>query len=1097
MRRRSFLFIMPIFILAWFFVLGIEARAANGPDHLWHFDECEGNIAKDSAGAENLPQNAVWIPGKWQCAISQSWQTQYDIEKAFSTSLPAGELTLSLYWRNSAFPNEGRNHIYLKKADGSVAAGIRPTMIYNPSIYNSTLFYDGGATSFVPAIPSDSNWHLITITYSQTGIGYYIDGAPKAFLNGNYAIKSLINSIEMKGENWPVNMDELAVWSRALSAEEVANIYNADQPLEPYNPPSVPEKARLINLWHFDEGSGAIAADSVGATVISPIVKWSEGKFGKGIEHTWRDGYLISQNLSQPIDSKDLSIDFWWQNSAYPNEGRVSLELQNSAGVKIFGIRPSIYSGQYYFDGSDIAIGDIIPQDNAWHHLALVYDSYNFYLAFYVDGVEKIKVPKVWFRRPITKLVIRGENWWYNIDELAIWQGALSRTEIKDHYDSGQPHSAAAEPDPVILVPGIMGSWNVSGRWQLDPIFHTYDNLMEALIAAGYKENSLSEDKPTLFTFPYDWRVDNNITANLLKEKIQQVKEMTGKDKIDIIAHSMGGLVTRSYAEGDDYRNDIDQVIFLGTPHQGSPESYLKYEGAAGFFTTSEKLTKYLFQIEAVLNGYFDLTDYIRAKVLTVEQLLPIYDYLKEKQPDNSWQLRPYPLNYPQNNYLENLNSQAKIDLLKQRVKITNIIGDLGENSTLNYLKVIADPDLSDNKWQSGYPENLDQNINSLEMGNGDSTVPLFSADSLSGVEIFKTGISDHTNFPTVMQKEIIKVLTDKEPTNYFNSKITATFKRWAFFRVYSPVDFAVIAPNGQRVGKDFINNAEINEIPDAFYSGFNDHEEFVLIPNPADGEYKIELRGVANGGEYALVSSLINGNTEISREFSGNITPDQQRDFNITYSAEPENPLSDLEPIDNASPVIAINRPIESEKYLRSDDLAIDYTADDDFSGIDTIIITIDGQEVSTTTIDLFDYALGQHSLIIQAIDKAGNQAQAQVNFEIIANIDSTISDIEEINERGWFKGKLYKPILINAFKLLDIEARYFNKEQDLIEKLIKKTQDDERLTDKQKQKLIEQYNKKLNNLKENRLKAINRSLDIIETALFFPSHFFYHYLF
>ena len=101
--------------------------------------------------------------------------------------------------------------------------------------------------------------------------------------------------------------------------------------------------------------------------------------------------------------------------------------------------------------------------------------------------------------------------------------------------------------EPVIIVPGVMGSWNVSGRWQIDPIFHTYDNLMEALIVAGYKESSLMEDKPTLFTFPYDWRADNKITANLLKEKIQQVKAITGSNKVDIISHSMGGLVARSY----------------------------------------------------------------------------------------------------------------------------------------------------------------------------------------------------------------------------------------------------------------------------------------------------------------------------------------------------------------------------------------------------------------------------------------------------------------------------------------------------------------------------------------------------------------------
>ncbi|MDP2708520.1 MAG: hypothetical protein Q8O93_00490, partial [bacterium] len=539
-------------------------------------------------------------------------------------------------------------------------------------------------------------------------------------------------------------------------------------------------------------------------------------------------------------------------------------------------------------------------------------------------------------------------------------------------------------PDPVIIVPGIMGSWNVSGRWQLDPIFHAYDNLMEALIVAGYKENSLSEDKPTLFTFPYDWRVDNNITANLLKEKIQAVKAITGSNKVDIVAHSMGGLVTRSYVEGSNYLSDIDQVVFLGTPHQGSVKTYLSYEGAI-FSGGWDWLQKYLFQIEAATNGYFDLTDYIRAKVLTVEQLLPTFDYLKDKQPNNSYQLRSYPLNYPQNNYLENLNSHDNIDLLKQRINITNIVGDLGSASTLNFLKVIADPDASDNKWQSGYPENLAENLDSLEMSNGDGTVPLISADSLSGVEIFKTGISDHENLPTVMQKEIIKTLTGKLPINYYNNKITATIKRWAFFRVYSPIDFAVIAPDGEKIGKDFLNNTEINEITDAFYSGFGGQAEFVLIPNPLDGEYKVEVQGVDNGGEYTLVNSIIDGNQEISKEFSGNIAPEQERDFNITYLAAAENSLSDLEPIDTVPPVVIINKPAEADEYPYSDNLVIDYTATDDFSGIATTIITIDGHTVATITVDLSDYSLGQHNLIIQAIDKAGNQAQAQVNFTII----------------------------------------------------------------------------------------------------------------
>ena len=132
-----------------------------------------------------------------------------------------------------------------------------------------------------------------------------------------------------------------------------------------------------------------------------------------------------------------------------------------------------------------------------------------------------------------------------------------------------------------------------------------------------------------------------------------------------------------------------------------------------------------------------------------------------------------------------------------------------------------------------------------------------------------------------------------------------------------------------------------------------------------------------------------------------------------------------------------------------------------------------------------MFDYSLGQHSLVITALDKAGNQAQAQVNFEIIANVDSTISDIEVIHERGWLKGRLYRPILINALRLLEIEARYFEREQNLTERLIERTQNNPKLTDKQKQRLFERYNKKIAQLKKNRAKAIGRILDMIEKLL------------
>jgi len=40
--------------------------------------------------------------------------------------------------------------------------------------------------------------------------------------------------------------------------------------------------------------------------------------------------------------------------------------------------------------------------------------------------------------------------------------------------------------------------------------------------------------------------------------------------KVDIVSHSMGGLLARSYLQSDSYRDDINRLITINTPHSGS-----------------------------------------------------------------------------------------------------------------------------------------------------------------------------------------------------------------------------------------------------------------------------------------------------------------------------------------------------------------------------------------------------------------------------------------------------------------------------------------------------------------------------------------------
>lgn len=92
----------------------------------------------------------------------------------------------------------------------------------------------------------------------------------------------------------------------------------------------------------------------------------------------------------------------------------------------------------------------------------------------------------------------------------------------------------------------------------------------------GYSTDSQGK-KQNVFVFTYDWRICNRISAKKLSEFIEaKKKEGTIKknEKIDIIAHSMGGLVARDYIENIDRTNAVEKLITLGTPNNGSVSAF-------------------------------------------------------------------------------------------------------------------------------------------------------------------------------------------------------------------------------------------------------------------------------------------------------------------------------------------------------------------------------------------------------------------------------------------------------------------------------------------------------------------------------------------
>jgi triacylglycerol esterase/lipase EstA (alpha/beta hydrolase family) len=136
------------------------------------------------------------------------------------------------------------------------------------------------------------------------------------------------------------------------------------------------------------------------------------------------------------------------------------------------------------------------------------------------------------------------------------------------HLASGQPIIANKPPLPVILIHGYFEDKSVWSEWQ---------KLLQ---------NKGIRSFPITFRGPdrYDECGSANQHALELAEIIKEVKMKTGQDKVNIVAHSKGGLDARVYLADNITRNDVANLIMIGTPNAGSPLADLVVRSSLSFY---------------------------------------------------------------------------------------------------------------------------------------------------------------------------------------------------------------------------------------------------------------------------------------------------------------------------------------------------------------------------------------------------------------------------------------------------------------------------------------------------------------------------------
>ncbi len=237
------------------------------------------------------------------------------------------------------------------------------------------------------------------------------------------------------------------------------------------------------------------------------------------------------------------------------------------------------------------------------------------------------------------------------------------------------------------------------------------------------------------FVFPYDWRKDIRSNKDSLDSLIEQAKTSSGQPKVNLVVHSMGGLVARFYISDSTKASKVNKLIELGVPHLGA---------ASGMRTLmyGSAMQKNVFGVFPVGIPAKEVKDASQNSP-ALFQLLPSIQYFNFY--NNSDNDRPYPfrddrdidnnkiagvLNYDQTKtLLSNLSYNMTafglgeqfhnpLDQANQTngTKIYNIVGS--SQPTLGQIQ---------ETWWITWPINLIPKTDEIYI-NGDDTVPLYSA---------------------------------------------------------------------------------------------------------------------------------------------------------------------------------------------------------------------------------------------------------------------------------------------------------------------------------------------------------------------------------
>lgn len=212
---------------------------------------------------------------------------------------------------------------------------------------------------------------------------------------------------------------------------------------------AAPPAAELVAIWRLDEGSGTLATDcsgngNTGTLTNGPV--WTAGRTGQALAFDGLDDHARAASTRGLNLSSAITLAAWVKPDALSNFYS-NVVVKGVSGQRGYGLNFQWDKLNFVKVGVEDVTSTIAFTLGSWQHAAVTWEAATGEVKFYRNGVlaETLRRPQA-VNAPMDQDALTIGSWpdpgttlfQGVIDQVRIYSGALSATEVQELYNSGQ-----------------------------------------------------------------------------------------------------------------------------------------------------------------------------------------------------------------------------------------------------------------------------------------------------------------------------------------------------------------------------------------------------------------------------------------------------------------------------------------------------------------------------------------------------------------------------------------------------------------------------------------------------------------------------------